>query len=78
MLAGLEWLIGEGPLQGRTIELHGHATDDPSSPWATVDAVGDPPARFAIWRATGAVHRVQEAGDEFPEAVEDDPIWRPG
>jgi hypothetical protein len=76
----LTWLLTDGPLAKhahRGIEIHPHAKDDLSSPWMTVDAMGKPPERYAIWRRTGAVHRVQEDGDEYPEAVEDDPIWSP-
>lgn len=77
-VAAFGWLTCEGPLAGRAVQWHMHAGDDPASPWAMVVALGGPAARFAIWRATGAVHRVQESGDPFPEAVEDDPIWTPG
>lgn len=78
----LTWLLTDGPLAkhaNRGIEIHPHANDEPSSPWMTADAMGDgPQERYAIWRRTGAVYRVQGEGDEYPEAVEDDPIWTPG
>lgn len=72
----LIWLIREGPLKNQACEIR----NSPDSPWVTVDKLErgervEP--RFAIWRRTGAVHRVQEAGDPYPEAVEDDPIWTP-
>lgn len=72
----LVWLFTEGPLTETPAELVFQA----NGPWILADKMtkpGERPARFAIWKATGAVHRVQEDGEPFPEAVEDDPIWKP-
>lgn len=32
---------------------------------------------FAIFKRTGALHRFEGEGDEYPGAVSDDPIWTP-
>lgn len=37
--------------------------------------VGRPEVRYAIWKRSGNVHRVMEAGEAYPEAVTDDPVF---
>lgn len=73
---GLTWLLEDGPLADQACEV----LRPNDSPWINVDKLegGEKvPPRFAIWRRTGAVHRVQEEGEPYPGAVEDEPIWQP-
>lgn len=66
---GLKLLMVERP--GKSFKV-----TDPGdvSPWLHADEVIEG-ERWAIWKATGHVYRVQHEGEPYPEAVTDDPVY---
>lgn len=82
-LLGLRWVMTAH--RDRPVRVFHPGGDVPSgSPWLAADVgwderqglVGRPEVRYAIWKRTGDVYRVQEEGEPYPEAVTDDPVFR--